>query len=366
MTMPARIIGLVVAGFVFLAAWLGLTMTDVSGEKAQPKTPVPVGVLGDSDSHAYQDKIMMPPASGKRGGAFRDRTFQWTEILARMRPTELDFGPWGTWGTPIKIAETLDWLGLGGRAPRKMDYRYNFAVNGAECEDLVSGYYRQAPRLRDQILRERDRWRDGVVVIQIGINSLGQNDALEGHARDGLSATTRRKVNACVEAHRAAMEMLAAVQPKLKFVVVGISDNSIMPANHAKWATVEEQRRIREVLDAFDDGLREIVARRKGAAAFFDLRSWIANLWGTRDARGMPAYREVSLGGPRPIGVTQGDEPHHLALKDNHGGNVYNAMWAQQLVQLLRDDLKFAVSPPTMREIATFVDPDGRLGLRAP
>ena len=101
-------------------------------------------VLGDSDSHAYQDSVLIALDSGKRGGKYRATTFQWTEVLAQLRANQINQGEWGIWGTPIKVAETLDWLGLGGRAPRKRDFRYNFAVSGADCNDLITGYYRQA------------------------------------------------------------------------------------------------------------------------------------------------------------------------------------------------------------------------------
>lgn len=43
-----------------------------------PTSTVALAVLGDSDSHSYQDSLSFPPGSADRGGAYRARTFQWT------------------------------------------------------------------------------------------------------------------------------------------------------------------------------------------------------------------------------------------------------------------------------------------------
>ena len=74
-------------------------------------------------------------------------TFQWTEFVARLRANQIDMGEWNRWGTLPRIAELLSALGLEGRAPRKEDYRYNFAISGAECQELTEGRTRQAQRL---------------------------------------------------------------------------------------------------------------------------------------------------------------------------------------------------------------------------
>ena len=82
----------------------------MSAEIETPAGAIPLAVLGDSDSHAYQDSILIPLSSGKRGGKFRATTLQWTEVLDKLRSTQINQGAWGVWGAPIKIAETLDWL----------------------------------------------------------------------------------------------------------------------------------------------------------------------------------------------------------------------------------------------------------------
>src|SRR5690349_12364250 len=63
----------------------------------QPQPPtsgraIPIAVLGDSNSQSYHDDTWFPPH--ERGGPLRASTFQWTEVLARLRGSELDMGPW--------------------------------------------------------------------------------------------------------------------------------------------------------------------------------------------------------------------------------------------------------------------------------
>ena len=110
-----------------LALW-GDGLPDGTATQPGPPGSVPIAVLGDSISHSYQDGIGFPPGSPDRGGARRAQTFQWTEVLARLRGAELDLGPWVTWGRPGTVAWARELIGLpAGRAPKKQDYLYNFA-----------------------------------------------------------------------------------------------------------------------------------------------------------------------------------------------------------------------------------------------
>lgn len=73
-----------------------LTMLAFGGDDPpadnSPRTTIALAVLGDSSSHSYQDSKSFPLGSTSRGGAFRARTFQWTEVLARLRGNELNPG----------------------------------------------------------------------------------------------------------------------------------------------------------------------------------------------------------------------------------------------------------------------------------
>ena len=145
---------------------------------------IPLAVLGDSDSHSYHDTISFKNPL-ERGGKFRSITFQSTEVLERLRNNQIDQGSWGVWGSKRGlIAELRSAIGLEGRAPKKLDFQYNFAVSGAGCADLVEGYGRQTQRLLYLMKKKPLQWQNGLIVIRIGINSIGQTRQLERYAEE--------------------------------------------------------------------------------------------------------------------------------------------------------------------------------------
>jgi hypothetical protein len=335
----------------------------MSADSEAPAGAIPLAVLGDSDSHAFQDTILIPLTSGKRGGKFRATTLQWTEVLAKLRSNQINQGAWGTWGAPIKIAETLDWLGLGGRAPRKLDFRYNFAVSGAECADLMTGYYRQAPRLLAEMNRAPERWRRGVVMVQIGVNTIGQNESLDRYAKSGVTPQIRTEILACVEAHRQAISLIATSHPHTRFMVAGIFDNANIASNFERWTTPVELANIAAALDIFDTGLRSLCATNPNIT-FIDARSWFRDHWGSRDANGKLVYKSVNLGGAVSVTNTRGDDPRNAVLADDHGGVVYNALWARRSIEAMNSAFSLNLTPITLAEIAALADPSGLIGLR--
>ena len=98
-----------------------------------------LAILGDSDSHGYQDRVWFRSGTGLRGGPSRAFTLQWTEALARLRGDQLDLGRVRRCGVRRPIARLAGRFGLGLRTPRKHDHEHNFAFAGARCVDLVAG-----------------------------------------------------------------------------------------------------------------------------------------------------------------------------------------------------------------------------------
>jgi hypothetical protein len=314
--------------------------------------PIPVAELGDSDSHSYHDRIWEPQA---RGGPFAAATFQWTEILARLRGQHVDLGPWGTWGSRKRWVQALNWIGRDARAPRKEDFRYNFAFAGARCEDLMQGVFRQAPRLVDLMDEERDRWRAGIVVIRIGIVSFGMAGSLDQLATDPVSSPARRSITACIDHVRAAIALIHARHPQTRIVVVGVLNNADWPPWFDRWQSAAAIANIDKGLDAFDTPLRQLAAADP-RIAFFDDRAWFAALWGRRAPDGRPtAYRTVTRGLPLSVTLTQGDDPRHAVLMDGHAGLVWNALWTQSLVELLRTEFGAPIPAISDAELAAFV-----------
>jgi hypothetical protein len=298
-----------------------------------------------------------------RGGPFRSTTFQWTEIWTRLRPEEVDLGRWGTWGTRGRIAAIRRVLRFESRAPRKMDFEHNFALSGARCESLMEAA-RQAPTLRRLLDRDPARWGRGVVVIRIGINSLGKQAYLDEYAAAGPTADIRDRVNRCVQYIAQAMALIRAGHPTTRIVLVGIADDTNWAKLLDRWQDPVALANIRAVLDLFDGRLREMAAA-DAWAAFFDERDWFGRHWGGRAPDGRPAYRSVSLGGS--IGVTNsvGDHPANLAVADGHAGTAANGLWLRELIGLIESRWALGFTGIRLEEIARLADPTGALGISA-
>lgn len=343
---------LAISGLAALSFWDRGTPTDSS-----PPTTIALAVLGDSGSHSYQDSLSFPPGSADRGGAFRARTFQWTEVLARLRGNELNMGPWVRWGQSNPIAWLRDLIGLHvGRTPKKEDYLYNFAVSGAKCMHLLGGPFRryaQALRLIEIMDHEPKRWRNGVVVIRIGNNDWSA--VLDDQARDPKAPAVRAAAAYCVEQIGATIRLIHSAHPGTRILVAGTDNGANDPAALERYGSAIALANIQAAFDGFNAQLREL-ADSDERTAFFDLGVWFRNHWGTRNADGAPAYKTVIIGEKLRVTNTVGDEPNNAELADHHAGLVWNALWAQALVSRLREAFDLRLAPISDEDVARFVD----------
>lgn len=334
--------------------WLHGSGTGASAESSTVgNLPPPFAVVGDSDSHSYQDRLSFPADSPLRGGAYRDGTLQWTEVLARLRGRQLDPGEWGIHGNHELVARAYELAGQDARAPRKQDYRYNFAASGARCENLMESGTRQVPRLVRLMDEESQRWRQGVVVIRIGVNSFGAADSLERLAQDPVDREVQRTIAGCIQAVRASVEAIHQRHPDTRVVLVGVFDNSHWAQYQHRWQSPRQLANIDRGLDVFDDALRQL-AHADPRLAFFDDRAWFAARWGGRDAAGRPAYLPVEVDGFK-VENSAGDSPDHATLEDGHAGLVWNALWAQSMVELVNAEFGMSVTPIGEQEISMLV-----------
>lgn len=348
---------LALAGLL-LALWLSSQRTPLgSPVAAAPDKRIPLAILGDSDSHSYHDALSFPDGSPERGGRFRAQTWQWGEILDQLRGQHFDLGPWGTWGTRRLIARAHDALGLGGRYPRKMDFRYNFAQSGAVCDDLgPSG--QMARQLVDLMNREPQRWAHGVVVIRIGTNDVGTRQALSNWARNGQDPALMAKVDNCVKQYKDAVALIHQSHPQTQIVVVGLFDNSNWAPLVDQWQDPTSMRHIAMGLAAFNDPLRQWASQDK-RLTFFDDQAWFRANWGDRTPEGYPHYRQVTIDGRWPTPNTQGDSPNHATVQDGHAGTIWNLRWAQALVHQIDNAFQLEVPELTDPELAQFLDSKG-------
>lgn len=325
----------------------------------------PFGVLGDSDSHAYHDEIAFGSLPAARGGGLRDRTWQWTEVLGHLRAGQLDPGPWGKWGTPYRRLSLLrSGLGLDGRFPRKQDFLYNLARSGAVCAHLNEAPQDQVGHLLATMSDESERWQRGVVVIRIGTNDFGRMESLDALSRDPREPSAQGLIDACVGQITLAVKRLRGTYPGLRIVLVGIFNNAEWEKFHHLWRSPQAQANIGQGLSRFDEALRSLASASPQHLAMFDDQAWFARLWGSRRHSGEPVYRSVRFGDRFEVSNTGGDAPNHATLADGHAGTVWNALWAQALLELMRDSFGVQVQPLSTRELVDFVDPDGRFGMR--
>lgn len=329
-------------------------------DRIVPTTAIPFAVLGDSNSHSYQDSVTFAPGSTERGGTFRPYTLNWTEVIARLRPDEFDSGPWLVWRNGGLFERVRQKLGLGeARAPGKQDYLYNFANSGTSCAALMRGRYRQAPRLVALMDQEPDRWAHGVVVIRMGLNDwapyldvIAQNPA----APIVLAATQR-----CAEQTRKAIDLIQTAHPGTRVMVVGIANESDDPGYGTRFRSASESNNISRALNDFNDALKRLTQGRENTA-FFDDAAWFAHRWGAREADGTPAYKTVTVGKDLKVTNTAGDAPQNALMADHHPGLVWNVLWAQSLILRLREAFDLPLTPITDKEIEDFVLPLARAG----
>jgi len=345
----------------FLALFAGACNRPVTPGGDVTQRPLLIGVLGDSDSHSYHDRILL--AEELRGGPeFHDVTFQWTESLQRLRGDQVDLGPWGEWGGRRRYTLLRRLVGLPGRSPRKEDFENNLAISGARCEDLTTGVTQQVMPLTDIMRRDPASWQRGLVVIRIGVNSLESSEQIAEYARSGLTSSARAAVDACVAHIREAVRRLREVQPRVGVALVGLADDLNWVPLVQRWHSAPEVERVRAVLDYFDAEMQRL-AQESPPAVFVDDRAWWTLYWGDRAPDGVPDYRAVSLGGRESITNTQGDHPRNGVVADGHAGTICNALWARHMIERVDEVLGLGISPPLDAEIADLVDPSGDLGL---
>jgi hypothetical protein len=327
----------------------------VATGSAAPSGSVRFAVLGDSDSQSFHDNLTLADPS-LRGGPYRATTWQWTEVLARLRGDQIDPGEWGAWGSGASRAYFDEAFGLLARTPPKNDYRYNFAVSGATCSQLMGHPLRQAIRLVDLMNTEPQAWRDGIVLIRIGVNDIGGNDVLDALSRDPAASHPAALINACISAIGETVALIRKQHPDTYIALVGVLNNADWSVDFNNWQSAREIANINAGMDLFDNGLRKLAAENRHVA-FLDDRAWFRSLWGQRDDQGRPRYKTVHLSPGWAITNTSGDDPHNAVLSDGHAGVVWNTLWAQHLVTSLNAAFGLHFKPIKDAEVIDFLQP---------
>lgn len=337
--------------FALCVGLFSLAATAMAGNR------VPLAVIGDSDSHSYQDRLSFPEGTPQRGGPYRRTTLQWDEVLVRLRGDQIDLGAWGDYGTYGRVARAGAWFGMRLRSPHKQDYRNNFAVSGEGCDSLTKGI-RQVPMLIALMDEDPAAWRHGVVVIRIGVNDFGRAETLDALARDPQAPEAQAIIASCVRTIGESVAAIHARHAGTRIVLVGIFNNAHWARYLDRWRSPRQLANIDSGLDTFDHALLRM-AQADPRVAFFDDRAWFAARWGGRNQDGDPAYRALATGALRVVNRA-GDAPDNAVLEDGHAGLVWNAMWAQSLVRLLNARFGLGIVPIRDEEILGLLPPGYR------
>ncbi|MEX3951282.1 SGNH/GDSL hydrolase family protein [Paraburkholderia sp. EG287B] len=327
----------------------------VANASEPPSGRVRLAVLGDSNSQAYHDTVMLSDPHA-RGGQWRATTWQWTEVLAQLRGDQIDQGKWGVWGTGKYHAIASEALGALARTPPKQDYRYNFAVSGATCSQLMGQSQRQAIRLVDLMDTEPQAWRGGIVLIQIGDNDLSSHELFDELSRDPAAPHPAAVIDACIKSIGEAVALIRKYHPDTYVVLVAGGSDADWPGEFDSWQSAREIANIDAGIDRFTNDLRALAAADHHVYVL-DFGLWFSTLWGNRDDHGRPNYKTVHLGPGWAITNTSGDDPHNTFLSDTHAGVVWNTLWAQHLVASLNAAFGLHIKPITDAEVVDFLRP---------
>ncbi|WP_233880314.1 SGNH/GDSL hydrolase family protein [Paraburkholderia flagellata] len=312
-----------------------------------PSGTIRFAVLGDSNSESYHDT---------RGGKWSATTWQWTEVLDQLRGAQIDLGEWGTWGTGKYRAIVDEALGSLSRTPPKADYRYNFAISGATCDQLMGKSQRQAIRLVDLMDTEPQAWRGGIVFIRIGDNDLSHHELFDELSRDPAAPGPAAVIDACLKSIGEAVTLIRKSHPDTYVVLSTAASAADWPGEFDSWQSAREIANIDAGVDRFNNGLRALAAADRHVYVLED-NAWFRSMWGQRDAQGRPDYKTVHLSAGWDITNTSGDDPHNVFLADSHAGVAWNTLWTQYLVTSLNSAFGMHIKPITDAEVVEFLRP---------
>lgn len=321
------------------AAFIGSADTN-----RQKSSLIPVAVLGDSDSHSYRDSY----DNLSRGGNYQTRTFNWLELWARLSADEIYPGATGVWGSHYRIARIKNLFMLKSRSPKKLDYEYNYAVSGLGCQSLLDDWPYQGKWLLNELKSNPEYWRNGLVIIKIGINNIGKNTDLLNWKNTGLDAEAASAVTGCVDAITKMSDRIIAQQPGIKVAISGITRNYNFIDEWHTPLNPEDIQNIESVLSEFDSRLQRY-ASGSTMIAYIDDHYWFNQTFGSKESGDLKSKIHFTEG--IDLINASGDEPINMLLQDHHTGTLYNALWITHLITEINQQLGLTLSLPTRHDV---------------
>lgn len=309
-----------------------------------------VAVLGDSDSHSYRDKY----DNKARGGKYHAVTFNWPALWDRFRSNEINLGAYGVWGSHYRIAKVKHWLGLSGRTPKKLDFEYNYAFSGTRCQSLLEDWPFQARSFIERLKKQPKQWDNGLVIIRIGVNDLGQEEEMDRWAQTGLDKFAHDAVAQCISHIEQATDRILQAHASVRVALIGICRDYNITTTFENWPHQQQVINIEEVLNNFDESLSHY-AKGSDRVAYLNDYQWLVDRFGSRLSNTLSF--KTTLANKLTIINDKGDHPSHLVLEDNHASTVYNGLWLNNMINQLNQIYKLNLTPLTEEEIYSVISP---------
>lgn len=277
-----------------------------------------LAVLGDSTQDEYQ-------VDNPRGEEYNPTTFNWVELLVRVRG--LNLGEWG------QRAE-----------PRRGGYAFNWARSGATSDQMLSAG--QHTGARDQVLAGEVSH----AVIQIGINDFyfsGLGLAIyEGTIGGG---ELQARLDQIVEHIITAAQTLQATG-RCAVLVAATQDYLTLPVVPELYQTYQDPAGRQRFVDAvayINSRLAKLSADE--GVAYFDFNTaYLAEINRRLDAQGY-----LIVGGERIDLRTRGNNPRFGLIDDGyiHPGTVLSSLYVNVYVEAFNRSFGTAIAPLSDEEI---------------
>jgi lysophospholipase L1-like esterase len=320
------------------ALWSAAVLTAAPAPAAA--AAIKVAVLGDSDSHSYRDLLN----GVMRGGGHNPQTFNWLEIWARLRPGDIDPGPFVRAGDPRWAAGLKALAGRPSRTPKKDDYLYNYAWSGAGCASLNDAWPQQTRWLLARLKSDPESWREGLVVIRIGVNDFGQSRHLAQIAKD--PARMDGAIAACLSQVATAVARIRAASD-VRIALVGIAHDYETPLAGSGVVPDAALAGVADALARFDAGLGAL-AEKDARIAFADDRTWLTRRFGARSAGSARESAEIA---GLAVRNAVGDGAAFLHTADGHAGTLASGLFLQDFIAALNARFGWTLSAPRDAEI---------------
>ena len=310
----------------------------------QASSLIPVAVLGDSDSHSYRDSY----DNKSRGGEYHAYSYNWLELWARLSENEIYPGLWGVWGSHYRIARIKNMLMLKSRSPKKLDYEYNFALSGLKCRSLLDDWPYQGKWLLNELKSNPGYWANGLVIIKIGINDLGQNSDLIKWKKTGMDQKSSILVSNCINSIIKISDLILAESPGIRVAITGMVRGYNFMDEWNEKLNKHDIQNIESVLSEFDFRLKKY-ANNLTRVAYIDDHFWFNRIFGSQEFDNLKSKIEF-IEGTELINAS-GDEPINMLMQDNHTGTLYNGLWITHLVNELNGQFGMSLSIPNYQDV---------------